>query len=265
MSQLNGSLEAVKVQYENKVCTITMARPEKNNGLDLQMRKELWAIFAALKEDNETQVVVLTGQGTHFSYGTFDPASRGATDKDTIVRMVLEGNMLIDDLENLPQITIAAVNGPARGSGVEISLACDIRYAAASASFQQHEADMGGFPGGGAPLRLPMIVGYARTIEMLCTARAVPAGEAKDYGLVLDVFPDEGFLDEVVQRAQYMATKGPIGLRGTKRVAKVRQAPGKADARLLSNKLRRELEFSRDVAEAIDAHKEGRSPVFLGY
>src|SRR3546814_47194 len=101
MSQFNGSLEAVKVQYENKVCTITMARPEKNNGLDLQMRKELWAIFAALKEDNETQVVVLTGQGTHFSYGTFDPASRSATDKDTIVRMVLEGNMLIDDLENL--------------------------------------------------------------------------------------------------------------------------------------------------------------------
>src|SRR3546814_12454443 len=79
--------------------------------------------------------------------------------------MVLEGNMLIDDLENLPQITIAAVNGPARGSGVEISLACDIRYAAASASFQQHEADMGGFPGGGAPLRLPMLVGYARPIE----------------------------------------------------------------------------------------------------
>src|SRR3546814_13912591 len=86
MSQFNGSLEAVKVQYENKVCTITMARPEKNNGLDLQMRKELWAIFAALKEDNETQVVVLTGPGTHFSSGTFDPASRGATDKDTIVR-----------------------------------------------------------------------------------------------------------------------------------------------------------------------------------
>src|SRR3546814_20647325 len=80
---------------------------------------------------------------------------------------------------------------------------------------------------------------------MLCTARAVPAGEAKDYGLVLDVFPDEGFLDEVVQRAQYMATKGPIGLRGTKRVAKVRQAPGKADARLLSNKLRSELDLDR--------------------
>src|SRR3546814_3261510 len=119
MSQFNGSLEAVKVQYENKVCTITMARPEKNNGLDLQMRKELWAIFAALKEDNETQVVVLTGQGTLFSYGTFDPAPRGATDKDTIVRMVLECNMLIDDLANLPPITIAAVDWLARGSSEE--------------------------------------------------------------------------------------------------------------------------------------------------
>src|SRR3546814_17143260 len=70
MSQFNGSLEAVKVQYENKVCTITMARPEKNNGLDLQMRKELWAIFAALQEANEPTVVVLTGHGKHLSYGT---------------------------------------------------------------------------------------------------------------------------------------------------------------------------------------------------
>src|SRR3546814_20042342 len=78
------------------------------------MRKELWAIFAALKADNETQVVVLTGQGTHFSYGTFDPAPRGATDKDTIVRMDLAGNMLIDDLENLPQITIAVALCPSR-------------------------------------------------------------------------------------------------------------------------------------------------------
>src|SRR3546814_17872300 len=124
---------------------------------------------------------------------------------------------------------------------------------------------MGGFPCGGAPLRLPMNVGYARTIEMLCTARAVPAGEAKDYGLVLDVFPDEGFLDEVVQRAQYMATKGTIGIRGTKRVAKVRQAPGKADARLLSNKTRSEMEFRRDAAKENDRQQEGSSPAFHGY
>ena len=265
MSQFSGPLEAVKVHYENKVCTITLARPEKRNGLDLQMREELWAIFTALRDDAETQVVVLTAQGTHFSYGTFDAKSRGETPKDTIIKMVLEGNMLIDDLESLPQITIAAINGPARGSGVEMSLACDIRYATSSASFQQHEADMGGFAGGGGPVRLPMVVGYMRAIEMLCTARAVPAQEAKDCGLVLDIFPEEGFLPEIVRRAEYIAMKGPLALRGAKRVAKVRQAPGQADARLLSNKLRRELEFSRDVDDAIAAHKEGRSPVFLGY
>src|SRR3546814_16520098 len=115
--------------------------------------------------------------------------------------MVLEGNMLIDDLENLPQITTAAVNGPARGSGVEISLACDIRSAAASASFQQPEADMGGFPGGGAPLRLPMIVGYARTFELMCTAPAVPAVYDQVYGLVPSAFHDERFLDHVVKCA----------------------------------------------------------------
>ena len=264
MNQYKGSPEAIKVHYEDKVCTITLARPEKNNGLDIQMRQELWAALTALREDTQTQVVLITGLGTYFSYGTFDPKSRGETDKETIIKMVLEGNMLIDDLELLPQITIAAINGPARGSGVEMSLACDLRYAGTSASFQQHEADMGGFAGGGGPLRLPMAIGYSRAIELLCTARAMDAREAKEIGLVLDVFSDETLLAEVTRRAKLMATKGPLALRGAKRVARARQAPGQADARLLSNRLRRELEFSRDVDEAIAAHKEGRPPIFNG-
>jgi enoyl-CoA hydratase/carnithine racemase len=264
MSHFSGPLDTVKVNYKNKVCTITMARPEKNNGLDQAMRKELWPVLAALRDDNETQVVVLTGQGTHFSYGTFDAKSRADTDKETIVRMVLEGNMLIDDLESLPQITIAAINGPARGSGVEIALACDIRYAATSASFLQHEATMGGFPGGGGPVRMPIIVGHARALEMQCAARTITAEEARDYGLVLDVLPDEDFLNHIVGRAEHMASRGPLALRGAKRIAKLRQAPGHADARLLSNKLRCELEFSRDVDEAIAALKDGRSPAFRG-
>lgn len=265
MNQFSGPLEAITVNYEDRVCMITLSLPAKSNGLDIQMRQELWSVFATLRDDPETQVVTITGQGQYFSYGTFDPKSRGETDKQTIIKMVLEGNMLIDDLESLPQITIAAINGPARGSGVEMSLACDLRYAGASASFQQHEADMGGFAGGGGPLRLPMVIGYSRAIELLCTARAMAAEEAKVAGLVLDVFPDETLLTEVGRVAKLMATKGPLALRGAKRVAKARQAPGQADARLLSNRLRRELEFSRDVDEAIAAHKEGRSPVFLGY
>ena len=264
MGQFDKPLEAIKVRYEDKICILTLCRPEKRNGLDIQMRQELWTVLAALNEDTETQVVVITGEGEYFSFGTFDAKSRGETDKETIVKMVLEGNMLIDDLENLPQITIAAINGPARGSGVEMSLACDLRYASTSASFQQHEADMGGFAGGGGPLRLPMIIGYARTIELLCTTRTMPADEAKQAGLVLDVFSDETLLAEVTGLARLMASKGPLALRGAKRVAKARQVSGLADARLLSNRLRRELEFSRDVDEAIAAHKEGRAPTFLG-
>ncbi len=264
MSQFNGSLENVEVHYGDRVCTITMARPEKHNGIDVQMRKELWSVFSALKTDSETHVVVLTGKGSHFSFGSFDPKSRGQIDKETIIKMVMDMNMMIDDLEGLPQITIAAINGPARGSGLETSLACDIRYAATSATFQQHEADMGGFPGGGGPVRLPLVLGYSRTIEILCTARIFSAEEAKNYGLVLDVLPDEDFLSLVVRRAEHMASKGPLALRGAKLVAKTRLAPGKADARLLSNKLRRELEFSQDVDEAIAAFKESRLPVFVG-
>lgn len=264
MERSDDKFKAIGVDYQQRVCTITLGRDGKLSCFDQETRDDLCNLFADLKEDSDTQVVILTGRERFFCYGTFDPKSRGQVDKPTVIRMILEGNMLIDDLEKLPQITIAAVNGTARGAGVELSLACDIRYAGQSASFLQHEATMGGFPGGGGPVRLPMIVGHARAMDLICSARTISACDAKDYGLVLDVLPDDELMLRTIEQARAMARNGPLALRGAKRVSRMRQAPGWADARLLSNELRRELEFSQDVAEAIAAHKEGRSPLFKG-
>ena len=264
MSQFIDPLKTLRVRYHSKVCTITFARPDVRNRFDNQVLQELRNVMASLTEDSETHVVVITGMGADFCHGTFDPAIRGSMDKETIIQWVLDANMLLDELENLPQITIGAINGLARGSGVELSLTLDMRYAAASAGFLSHEAGMGGFPGGGAPVRLPMAVGYSRAIEILCSARTVSAKEAKEYGLVLEVFPDDALVTEVTHRAEHLAQQGPLALRGAKRVAKMRQSHGNADARMLSNKLRRDLEWSADVAEAIKASREGRSPVFVG-
>jgi enoyl-CoA hydratase/carnithine racemase len=255
----------VLVAREGRVAVITLNRPEDGN----RWRKETLFAFEpvveALHQDEETQVVIIRGAGDeYFSWGAFDPAIRGAMDKQEIVDFVLRGARLRDSLELLPQIVIAALNGKARGNGVELALACDMRFASDRATIAFPEADMGGIPGGGGPARLPAVVGRARALELLCSGREVGADEMVSIGFALAVYPHARFMDEVMALARHISEKGPIALRGAKRIAHTRLAPGLQEARALSDELRAKLEWSHDVDEAIAAHREGRKPRFTG-
>jgi enoyl-CoA hydratase/carnithine racemase len=253
------------VTREGKIAVITLNRPEDGNRWRKDMLYAFEPVVDALHKDEETQVVIVRGAGDeYFSWGAFDPAIRGGMDKQEIVDFVLRGSRLRDSLELVPQIVIAALNGKARGNGVELALACDMRYASDRAAISFPEADMGGIPGGGGPARLPAVVGHARALELLCTGREVGAEEMMRIGFALAVFPHARFMEEVMNVARAMAEKGPIALRGAKRIAQARLAPGLAEARRMSDALRAKLEWSHDVDEAIAAHREGRKPRFTG-
>src|SRR5262249_60827927 len=104
--------------------------------------------------DGETQAVVITGSGSEvFSMGILNPVVRASYTKDPILELVRTANRLYDSIEALSQIVIAAFNGAARAGAAELSLACDIRLAAAHATFALPEALWGGFPGAGGPRR----------------------------------------------------------------------------------------------------------------
>jgi enoyl-CoA hydratase len=253
------------VTHEGKIAVITLNRPEDGNRWRKDMLYAFEPVVDALHKDEETQVVIVRGAGDqYFSWGAFDPAIRGGMEKQEIVDFVLRGSRLRDSLELLPQIVIAALNGKARGNGVELALACDMRYVSDRATISFPEADMGGIPGGGGPARLPAVVGHARALELLCTGREVGAEEMMRIGFALAVFPHGRFMEEVMNVARAMAEKGPIALRGAKRIAQARLAPGLAEARRMSDALRAKLEWSHDVDEAIAAHREGRKPRFTG-
>ena len=253
------------VTREGKIAVITLNRPEDGNRWRKDMLYAFEPVVDALHKDEETQVVIVRGAGDeYFSWGAFDPAIRGGMEKQEIVDFVLRGSRLRDSLELLPQIVIAALNGKARGNGVELALACDMRYVSDRATISFPEADMGGIPGGGGPARLPAVVGHARALELLCTGREVGAEEMVRIGFALAVFPHARFMEEVMKVAKTMAEKGPIALRGAKRIAQARLAPGLAEARRMSDALRAKLEWSHDVDEAIAAHREGRKPRFTG-
>jgi enoyl-CoA hydratase/carnithine racemase len=255
----------IRVTREEKIAVITLNRPEDGNRWRKDMLYAFEPVVDALHQDEETQVVIIRGAGEeYFSWGAFDPAIRGAMDKQEIVDFVLRGSRLRDSLELLPQIVIAALNGKARGNGVELALACDLRYTSDRATISFPEADMGGIPGGGGPARLPAVVGHARALELLCTGREVGADEMVRIGFALAAYPHARFMDEVMKVARTIAGKGPIALRGAKRISQTRLGPGLAEARRMSDALRAKLEWSHDVDEAIAAHREGRRPRFTG-
>jgi enoyl-CoA hydratase/carnithine racemase len=259
------SSDEVRVARDRGVVTVTLNRPADHNRLTRDVLVTLQALVDELRNDDAMQAVVLTGTGAEFfSMGILNPAVRASYTKDQVLELVRIANHLYDGIEALPQIVIAALNGDARAGAAELALACDIRLAAAHATFALPEALWGGFPGAGGPVRLPALVGRARALELICTGRELDAAELERLGLVLSVHRPERLLADANALATRIAASGPLATRGAKRIMQVRDAAGFAAARALSDALRHALEWSRDVDEGMAAHREGRTPRFVG-
>ena len=259
------SVPDVRVERDERVLTLTLERPSDQNRLTRDVLLTMQGIADDLGGNDQIQAVVVTGSGSEFfSMGILNPAVRASYSKEEILDLVRIANRLYDSIEALPQVVIAAFNGAARAGAAELSLACDIRLAAAHATFRLPEALWGGFPGAGGPVRLPEIVGRARALELICTGREINAAEMERLGLVLAVYPADRLLAEAQALAARIGASGPLATRGAKRIMKARRAEGFAAARLLSDALRQALEWSHDVDEGMAAHREGRPPRFTG-
>src|SRR2546421_10403368 len=211
------------LQRDGRIATIRIDRPADQNRLTREVLLGLEAIVHDLAGDAETQAVVLTGAGSEFfSMGILSPVVRASYGKEQVLELVRTANRVYDALEALPQIVMAALNGVARAGAAELSLACDIRLAAAHATFALPEALWGGFPGAGGPVRLPMLVGRARALELMCTGREIDAAEMERLGLVLAVHPSDRLLAEATALAARIAASGPLATRGAKRIVTTR-------------------------------------------
>ena len=253
------------VERAERVLTLILDRPGDQNRLTRDVLLTMQGIADDLGGDDEIQAVVVTGNGSEFfSMGILNPAVRASYAKEEILDLVRIANRLYDAIETLPQVVIAAFNGAARAGAAELSLACDIRLAAAHATFRLPEALWGGFPGAGGPVRLPELVGHARALELIGTGREIDAAEMERLGLVLAVYPADRLRAEAQALAARIGASGPIATRGAKRIMHTRRAEGFAAARMLSDTLRHALEWSQDVDEGMAAHREGRPPRFTG-
>src|SRR2546422_2924470 len=209
--------DELRVEHDDRVVTITLDRPADQNRLTRDVLLGLQQIVDRLGGDDEVQAVILTGTGREFfSMGILNPAVRASYTKEEILELVRIANRLYDAIEALPQVVIAAFNGAARAGAAELALACDIRLAAAHATFRLPEALWGGFPGAGGPVRLPAIVGRGRALELICTGREIDAGEMERLGLVLAVYPADRGRAEAQALAARIGASGPPATRGAK-------------------------------------------------
>ncbi len=258
-------VEGIRFDVSGRVASVVFDRPDRLNLLTSDILRALGEIATTLAASADIDVLTLTGEGAEFfSTGILTPALRGSLSKPEVLALIRLANEAFDAIERLDQIVIAGLNGLVRAGAVELALACDIRIAGDHVKWSSPEAKWGGFPGVGAPVRLPAIIGMGRALELLCTGREIDAREMERIGLVERVVaPDQvhATLDEL---AHTIAGNGPLATKGAKRIARMRGDSGFLAARKLSDELRAALEWTDDVDEGIAAVREGRPPRFTG-
>jgi 2-(1,2-epoxy-1,2-dihydrophenyl)acetyl-CoA isomerase len=204
-------MSLVLVDVTDGLATVTLNRPEKMNALIPGLCDELIAALGGLAVREDVRAIILTGAGRAFCAGA-DLASLG-TDGDALVAAGKQIALLI---RTAPQPVLAAINGAAAGGGANLALACDYRFAAEGATIGQVFAKLGLGPDWGGSYFLPRLVGTSRALELVWSARMVPAAEAHTLGLFDRVVPIDRLAAEVRALAAAWATFPPLALRRAK-------------------------------------------------
>ena len=259
--------EAITYEKDNGIATLTFNRPHVMNAGNFQMIQESGHAMEDAAADGEVRVLIVTGAGRGFHAGDDvkevflgqDREERRAQGK--IARIKGTGGP-----SGTPEIfkpTIAAVNGPAVGFGMDIALQCDIRIASENAKFGYFYVRRGLIGLETGPVRLTHAIGLSRALEMMLSGELIDATEAERIGLVSRVVPQEKLIDEARAVASKLMQGAPLAQQAVKRaVYKTIHDPngiGQFTSNLLSL-----LFETEDHIESARAFTEKREPVFKG-
>lgn len=262
--------EVVVSKPRAHVSVITLNRPERLNAMSIDLVIGLNDALETVADDNDTWVVVLTGEGKAFcsgldlrDYGVI-PNIDGLQVGRIAQRSMRYYSRLILTMRRIPQPIIAAVNGAAYGGGMCLSLAAEIRVASESAVFNST-----GIVNGltstelGVSWLLPRLIGAANSNDILLTGRRIDAAEAHRMGLVSRVEADDDLQEATLDLAEQMCEFSPYGLAMTKDIIWVNlENPSLEAAIEIEDRNQLMLGFTENLPEAIRAFDGERAPRF---
>lgn len=196
---------------------LTVKREKVLNALNHELLLEGITLMQRLHGEADLRVLVVTGSGEKAFVAGADIAELASAGCEEGRQISSLGQSFMDLIEELPCPVIAAINGFALGGGLELALACDLRYAADSARLGLPEVTLGLIPGYGGTQRLSRLIGVARASEYIFTGDMVTADVALSHGLVQGVFPKESLLNSVLEIAQKVAMRAPLAVKAAKR------------------------------------------------
>jgi enoyl-CoA hydratase/carnithine racemase len=255
----------VRLEREGSVGVIVLDRPPANT-YDYQFLQELGAaVDEARWDENVGAVVVTSALPKFFSAGADVKAFEAGSPRQRSMTVLL-AHEVFRKFESTPLVFVAAVSGHALGGGLELALACDLRFAArGSYQFGLPEVSLGLFPGSGGTQRLPRLIGLSRGLDLVLSGESVSPERAHELGIVNRLYDDaEACRAAAVEYCAKLA-EGPREAIGRAKVAGVLGFGATLDAGLaIEREAIGRIFVSEDAAEGIRAFAEKRRPQFRG-
>lgn len=264
---------AFSVELADNIAHVQINRPEKINAMNAAFWSEIVEIFQWIDDTDEVRVVVLSGNGKHFSSGIDLMMLAGVANelgKDVgrnarlLRRKILNLQTSFNAVDNCRKPVLAAIQGYCLGGAIDLIAACDMRYAAEDAQFSIKEIDIGMAADVGTLQRLPRIIGDGMLRELAYTGRTFSAEEARSMGLVNRVYSDKDtLLEGVFDIARDIAAKSPIAVTGTKEMISYMRDHRIDDGLEYVATWNAAMLQSNDLRVAMAAHMSKQKPEFL--
>lgn len=257
-------MSTVNLEVKDHVAIVTINRPEVLNVFDYPTLCALGDVVDGLRTNKDVRVVIFTGAGEKaFSAGA-DLKERKTLTESEVRRNVNKIRDVFNEIANLPQPTIAAINGHAFGGGFELLIACDLRVAVKEVKMGLTELKWAIIPGGGGTQRLPRLIGETKAKELIYTAKVVTSEEAYDLGLLNKVVDRENLMEACLEYANQMMENGPIALQQAKYAINNGLNVDLNTGLAIEAKAYELTIPTKDRIEALVAFSEKRKPEFKG-
>ncbi|WP_108670124.1 enoyl-CoA hydratase-related protein [Peribacillus acanthi] len=258
-------MSSVLYEVNSYIAHVTLNRENSLNAINHSMLQRLQEVILDIRNNHQVRVVIISGSGDKaFSVGA-DVKERNVFSDSAALEQSTRFNEILRMLEQLPQPTIAAMNGYAFGAGLELALACDFRIAVNHTLIGFPETSYGTIPSGGGTQRLPRLIGEARALEMILTGRRISTVEACQFGLILYSVPKSQLDETAIDLANRIICNAPLAVQKAKLAIKSGLQSDFHSGLSLEHKCYEMILPTRDRKEALSAFMHKRKPVYYGY